>query len=246
MLMAKPNQKLIEQLKYLRLKEIAELYPQALQKARKHNWAYSKFLEYLIDAQVTAKMERSIALRIRQARFPVIKTIDAFDFSFPVRIAKKKVIQLFDLNFIEEKKNVIILGPTGCGKSHLAAALAYKACEQGIRTLFSTAINIVNVLGASLSDQTFMKTLNRYTRPTLLTIDELGYLPIDKRGSDLLFQVIDRRYERGSIIITSNRPFKQWGKVFNDATIANAVIDRLIHHSIVITIEGDSYRMKGK
>lgn len=241
---SKPN---IEQLlKYLKLTEMAEIYPQALANAQKHNWAYSKFFEYLIDAQVTAKMERSIAMRIHQARFPVVKTIDAFDFSFPVRIATKKVMQLFDLNFIEEKKNVIILGPTGCGKSHLATALAYKACEQGVRALFSTAIDIVNVLSASLSDQTFMKTLQRYARPSLLTIDELGYLPIDKRGSDLLFQVIDRRYERGSIIITSNRTFKEWGKVFNDATIANAVIDRLVHHSIVITIEGDSYRMKGK
>jgi DNA replication protein DnaC len=244
--MAKHQEHLLEQLHYLRLKDIAEIYPQAVQKAQKNNWSYAQFLAYLVDAQVRAKLERSIALRIKQARFPVTKTIDAFDFDFPVRIAKPKVLQLFDLNFIEEKKNVIILGPTGCGKSHLATALAYKACEQGVRTLFSTAIDIVNVLSASLSDQTFMKTLSRYTRPSLLTIDELGYLPINKRGSDLLFQTIDRRYERGSIIITSNRSFKEWGKVFNDATIANAVIDRLVHHSIVITIEGDSYRMKGK
>lgn len=236
----------MEQLRYLKLKDIAAIYPQALQKAQTHDWSYSKLFEYLIDAEVTGKMERAVTMRIRQAHFPVTKTIDAFDFNFPVRIAKKKVLQLFDMQFVKEKKNVIILGPTGCGKSHLATALAYKACEQGIATLFSTAIDIVNVLSASLSDQTFMKKLKRYVRPKLLTIDELGYLPINKRGSDLLFQTIDRRYERGSIIITSNRPFKEWDKVFNDATIANAVIDRLVHHSIVITIEGDSYRMKGK
>ena len=240
------KQTLEEQLRYLKLKEIADIYKEAIQKAQKHDWSYSKFFEYLIDAQVTAKMERATALRIRQARFPVIKTIDAFDFSFPKKIPKQKILQLFDMAFVQEKKNVVILGPTGCGKSHLATALAYKACEQGIRTLFSTAINIVNILSASLSDQTFIHKLNRFTRPSLLTIDELGYLPIDKRGSDLLFQVIDRRYERGSVIITSNRPFKQWDKVFNDATIAAAVIDRLVHHSIVITIEGDSYRMKSK
>lgn len=240
------KEKLAEQLRYLKLTDIAAIYPQAMQKAQKHDWSHSKLFEYLIDAQVTARMERATALRIRQARFPVTKTIDGFDFNFPKKIPKQKILQLFDMNFVQQKKNVIILGPTGCGKSHLATALAYKACEQGIRTLFSTAINIVNILSASLSDQTFMNKLNRFIRPTLLTIDELGYLPIDKRGSDLLFQTIDRRYERGSIIITSNRPFKQWDKVFNDLTIASAVIDRLVHHSIVITIEGDSYRMKGK
>ena len=240
------KEKLAEQLQYLKLADIAAIYPQAMQKAQKHDWSQSKLFEYLIDAQVSAKMERATALRLRQARFPVTKTIDEFDFNFPKKIPKQKILQLFDMKFVEEKKNVIILGPTGCGKSHLATALAHKACQEGIRTLFSTAINIVNVLSASLSDQTFMTKLNRFIRPTLLTIDELGYLPIDKRGSDLLFQTIDRRYERGSIIITSNRPFKQWDKVFNDLTIASAVIDRLVHHSIVITIEGDSYRMKGK
>ena len=238
--------KLAEHLRYLRLADIAEIYVQAIQKAQEHEWPYLKFLEYMIDAQVTAKMERATQLRIRQARFPVIKTIDAFDFNFPKKIPKQKVLQLFDMQFVREKKNVILLGPTGCGKSHLATALAYKACQEGIRTLFSTAINIVNILSASLSDQTFMRKLNRFVRPSLLTIDELGYLPIDKRGSDLLFQTIDRRYERGSIIITSNRPFKEWDKVFNDLTIASAVIDRLVHHSIVISIEGDSYRMKNR
>ena len=238
--------KLTGQLRCLKLADIADIYPQAIQKAQKHDWSHSRFFEYLIDAQVTAKMERATQLRIRQARFPVIKTIDAFDFNFPKKVPKQKVVQLFDMQFVREKKNVILLGPTGCGKSHLATALAYKACQEGIRTLFSTAINIVNVLSASLSDQTFMRKLNRFVRPSLLTIDELGYLPIDKRGSDLLFQTIDRRYERGSIIITSNRPFKQWDKVFNDLTIASAVIDRLVHHSIVISIEGDSYRMKNR
>jgi len=238
--------KLFEHLRYLKLADMAEIYPQAIQKAQKHDWPYLKFLEYLVDAQVAAKMERATQLRIRQARFPLIKTIDAFDFNFPKKIPRQKILHLFDMDFVKKKRNVIILGPTGCGKSHLATALSYKACQEGIRTLFSTAINIVNILSASLSDQTFMNKLNRFVRPALLTIDELGYLPIDKRGSDLLFQTIDRRYERGSIIITSNRPFKQWDKVFNDLTIASAVIDRLVHHSIVITIEGDSYRMKDK
>lgn len=235
-----------EQFRSLRLNEMAAVYRQAAQKALDQDWSHAALLAYLLDAEITAKKQRATALRIRQARFPVTKTIDAFDFAFPKKIPKQKILQLADMAFVAEKQNVIILGPTGCGKSHLAAALAYKACERGIRTRFATAIDIVNVLTASLSDQSFMRTLHRFGRPPLLVIDELGYLPIDKRGADLLFQVIDRRYERGSIIITSNRPFKEWDKVFNDATIAAAVIDRLVHHSIVITIVGDSYRMRGK
>ena len=180
---------------------------------------------------------------MKDARFPVLKTLDAFDFAHPKRINRAQILSLFDLEFIAKKTNVVFLGRTGLGKSHLASALAHAACQKGHRVLFTTAVNIVNQLQAAQADGTFMKRLRTYTAPDCLVIDELGFLPIDRLGADLLFQVISGRYERGSVILTSNRAFKEWASVFNDATVAAAVIDRLAHRSEVIVIEGRSYRL---
>ena len=154
---------------------------------------------------------------------------------------------MFDLDFIERKENPIFMGPSGCGKTHLALALGYRACQSGYRVLFTTAVKLINQLNASLADASFLKCMKRFTRPDLVVIDELGYLPIDKNGADLLFQVITARYECGSIVLTTNLPFKDWARIFNDdASLASAAADRLVHHAEVITIEGCSYRVKSR
>lgn len=172
-----------------------------------------------------------------------MKSLDSFDFKFPKKIKRELVVSLFDLDFVAKKTNVIFLGRTGLGKTHLATALALACCQKGYRVLFSTAVNVVNHLQAAQSDGTFLRRLRQYLVPDLLVLDELGYLPIDRHGADLLFQVISGRYERGSVVLTTNRAFKEWASVFNDATVAAAVIDRLAHHSEVIVIEGKSHRL---
>ena len=183
--------------------------------------------------------------RIRHAKIPVIKTIEDFNFSYPNKIPKQLILSLLSGRFIDEKKNIIFIGPPGVGKTHVAAALTHQSCLNDYSCCFTTTINLIHELNASLSDNTFLKCLNRFKKYQLLVIDELGYLPVDKKGCDLFFQVISNRYEMGSIIITTNRSFREWGEIFNgDATLAGAIIDRLIHHSEVIKIEGESFRVK--
>jgi DNA replication protein DnaC len=152
---------------------------------------------------------------------------------------------LFRLNFLEDKANVVLLGGVGLGKTHLATALGYHACLKGHSVLFTTAVDVINSLAAAQAANRLKAELKKYLAPSLLLLDELGYLPIDKRGADLLFQIISQRYERGSIIITSNRAFKKWPEIFNnDSILTSAILDRLLHHAETVLVEGKSYRMK--
>ncbi|MFH1417736.1 MAG: IS21-like element helper ATPase IstB, partial [Planctomycetota bacterium] len=225
------HEKLMRDLAMLKLSRIAEVYREVLDEAARKNSPMLEVLSTLIAEEAVARRERALQRRIRQAHLPKRKTLQEYDFTFPKRIAKQKILRLFDCQFIEGHLCGIFIGPTGTGKSHLLNALGYAACEKGIAVRFTRAIDMINVLTTAQINGTLEKALKAYVNPSLLLLDELGYLPIDKRGADLMFQVVAARYESGSIVLTTNRAFRDWGKIFDvDNTLATAMIDRLMHH----------------
>jgi len=245
--MIKQSEILSEHLSYLKLAYIKENFIDAVNKAAKKKITHLDFLADLIEDEVAEKRKNAVERRLRSAKLPFPKTLDQFRWSHPEKINRQQVENLFHLNFIEKLENVVFLGGCGLGKTHLAVSLASKACQQGYRTLFAGAVEIINALSAAKAANALEKALTKYTKPQLLVIDELGYLPIDKLGADLLFQVISGRYERGSMIITCNRPFKKWAEIFNnDSVVTSAILDRVLHHCDPVIIEGPSYRMKDK
>jgi len=240
-----PNDALLAHLEYLKLSFVAENYLELAKRAGEEHWDHLTFLVHLLHGEVLRRQTRSVERRVRLARFPVPKTLEQFDWSWPRKINRLQVQNLFRLNFIEEHANVIFVGGVGLGKSHLATALGLAACEHGYSVLFASAVDVVNTLAAAQRAGQLKTELRKYLRPRLLVLDELGYLPIDKAGADLLFQIISQRYERGSLAITTNRIYKKWATIFNnDATLTSAVLDRLLHHAETVRIEGQSFRMK--
>lgn len=241
-----PLQRRLEgDLNYLRLPHIAGNYLEIATTAAAKGWSHIQYLATLVEQEAESKQDRATQRRIKQARFPVLKTLDQFNWSWPEKINRLQVENLFQLNFVKNKANVIFLGGVGLGKTHLTTALAYHACLNGTKVLFTTAIDVINNLSAARKGGRFQQELKRYLKPGLLVLDELGYLPIDKHGADLLFQVISHRYEQGAMIISTNRAFKHWPEIFNnDAILTSAILDRLLHHAEIVVIEGKSYRMK--
>ncbi len=236
-----------EHLGYLRLTSIREQYEAEAKLAAEKQLSHVDYLARLIEGEAALRRDRSVARRIKMARFPVVKSLDEFDWSWPKKINRLQVQNLFRLSFIEERANVVLVGGVGLGKTHLSIALGHAACLAGHSVLFASAIDIINTLAAAKKTGSLKDELKRYLRPAVLLVDELGYLPIDKAGADLLFQVISQRYEQGSIILTTNRIYKQWPAIFNnDSTLTSAVLDRLLHHADTVRIEGKSYRMKDR
>jgi len=234
------NDPLMTQLLYLKLSFFREHHPSLAKEAIEKNWSQLDFLGRLVEGETSRRKDHATKRRIQAARFPVIKTLEQFNWTWPGKINRPQVQNLFRFSFLKEKANVIFMGGVGLGKTHLATALAYEGCLAG-----NTAIDIVNTLAAAQSTSRFKTELRKYLAPQILLIDELGYLPIDKTGADLLFQVFSQRYETGSTILTTNEAYKHWAKIFNnDATLTSAVLDRLLHHAETIMIEGKSYRMK--
>jgi len=231
-----------ELLGYLGLRITAAGTDGLIAEAVKHNWSHLKFLEALVSREAAAKRERSIAARVAQAGFPVIKTVDSFDFAFPKSVPRDRILAAMSLRFIEGKEGFIFLGEPGTGKTHLATAIGYGACLGGYSARYTTAIDMINDLQAAQAGHQLRKAMGAYKRPELLIIDEVGYLPFDDKGSNLFFQIISARYETGSTILTTNQPFAKWGETFANNTVASAIVDRLSHHNELIRITGDSYR----
>ncbi len=239
-------EKLMTDLKSLRLPAMAEMLDSYAKQAASSSMSYVDFLGGLVSEEVSRKEQRSVQNRIKSARFPVLKSLEDFDYAFQPSIDKKKVGELSNLRFIDNKENILFLGPSGVGKTHLATSLGVRACESGYKVLFTTLNDMVSILMASIADNSFPSKLRQFVQPSLLIVDEFGYLPVSKDGANFLFQVVAKRYETGSIILTSNKSFADWGEVLGDSVIAAAVLDRLLHHSTVFNIRGGSYRLREK
>ncbi len=214
--------------------------------ARKNRTAQDLLLR-LTQGELDARHTRAVARRLKEARLKSPRTLDSFDFSWPAKINRDQVRHLFTLAFLKQTANVVFIGGVGLGKTHLACALAAEACRQRLPVLFTSAVDIVNHLAEAQHHNILATAVRRYTHPRLIVVDELGYLPLDKVGAELLFQVFCARYETASTVITTNRAYKDWAKTFaNDATLTSAVLDRITHHCETIVIEGRSYRMKDR
>ena len=234
-------------LESLKLSHVAENYEALAKQAATKHWSHLEYLERLLEGEYQLRQTRAAARRIHAARFGAIKTLDNFEWDWPKKINESQIRHLFRLGFVAQKSNVIFMGRCGTGKTHLAAALGYHACQQGHSVLFTSAIEALNRLVAAKAAHRLKAEFRRYLAPSILAIDEIGYLPLDKAGADLLFQLISQRYEQGSLVLTTNLEYKRWSEIFNnDAGLTSAILDRVLHRADTVIIEGKSYRLKGQ
>jgi len=240
------NRQIEGHMRALKLKGMIPVYKELSGRAAAGNLQYEEYLALLLEEEVKRKTDGSVKTKIVKSRLPYLKTIEEFDFSYQPGLKEKEVIRLSSLEFIEQKGNVIFLGPPGVGKTHLSVGRAMKACIARYRVLFTITQRLIEDLMLSKKDGSIVEKLLYYSRLHLLIIDELGYMPITREQANILFPLISMRYEKGSIILTSNYNFDEWGKVFEDNVVASAIIDKLVHHASIFYINGSSYRLKNK
>ena len=241
-----PKAELAYLFRALKAPAAARALPKLAERARQEEWSYERFAEALLATEVASRDAHGGEARIKQARFPAKKMLEEFDFSFQCSVQKTLVLHLGQLDFLSAKDNVVLLGPPGTGKTHLAIALGIRACLAGQRVAFATATEWVARLGDAQRQGRLDEELRKLLWTPLLVVDDVGYIPFDAQAANLMFSLVSSRYERASLIVTSNKPFSGWGEIFGDELVAAAMIDRLVHNAQILSLKGDSYRLRDR